>query len=170
MGFWRKKKLTMIHKETIKYYLIPVVIFVIVILIILIVPMRNKKIDEKISITPPVILLPTREVIPTSIPVTTPAISEAPLSGLSPTLIPPRFTGVDASQTFPPEMILLSEQKTDLRRKTPLEFPFGTISFDYENDQFSVSLKGPQDQSQSVFNDWLKQTYPAIPVDQFAFQ
>ena len=166
MGFWSKKRLIMLNKESIKYYLIPAGIFVIIILIILIVPMGNKK----TSTTPSQFPTPTGVQAPDRFQPPTPLVSEAPSTGSSPTLIPPHFTGVDSSQVFPPEMIRLSEQKTELRRKAPLEMSFGTISFDYGNDTFIVSLKEPKNESQIAFNTWIKEMYPALTLDQFAFQ
>jgi hypothetical protein len=88
----------------------------------------------------------------------------------TPTLIPLHFTGGDISQDLPPDIKLLSEQKTKLRKKTPLTLPFGDISFDYTNDTFILLLNEPKDQSQTAFNAWLKQTYPAIPGEQFAIR
>lgn len=94
----------------------------------------------------------------------------APGGSVTPTLIPPRFTGADISQELPPEVMLFSEQKTELRRKAPFDLSFGTISFDYENDIFLLILAEPKDQSQIAFDTWLQQTYPALPREQFAIQ
>lgn len=132
----------------------PAVIFLIIILIALMIPFGNKKNDDQ-------------NITPTSVS-TPPGIK--PINGLTPTLIPFRFTGGDLTQDIPPDIKLFSKQKTDLRRKTPLELPFGTISFDYESDTLTLTLVEPKDQSQTAFETWLLQAYPAIPKEQFAIQ
>ncbi len=61
----------------------------------------------------------------------------------------------------------LSEQKQELRFKTPLTQPNFTITFDYSQDKFMVSLKEPKEQSKTKFSEWLVNNYPAIPIDRF---
>lgn len=150
----------MINKTNLRLYLVPAIIFLIIILVVLMIPFGNKKNS-------------VQNVIPTSIPLPTgkkptPLISKIPTNGPTPTLIPFRFTGGDLTKDIPPDVKLFSQQKTDLRKKTPLEQPFGTISFDYENDKFILTLKEPKDQSQTAFETWLQQTYSAIPTSQFS--
>jgi len=144
----------MINKNHIKFYLIAGSVFLIVFLIILVVPMRNKKTTDQ-GVVPTPTLLPSG---------TLPTRYQAP----SPTLIPLRFTGADLTQDIPADIKLLSQQKTELRRKTPLKLSFGTISFNYETDTFTLTLTEPKNQSQTTFNTWRQQTYPAIPLDQFS--
>jgi len=118
--------------------------------------MGNKKtIDQSVIPTPT--LLPSGKL---------PTRYQAP----SPTLIPPRFTGADITQDIPADVKLISQQKTELRRKTPVKFSFGTIFFNYEADTFILTLAEPKSPSQTAFNTWRQQTYPAIPVEQFAIQ
>lgn len=148
----------MINKSNIKFYLIAGGAFILILLIVLIIPMGKKNTGEQ-SIIPTPTAFPTAKISIIS-----------PTNGPTPTLIPLRFTGADLSQDLPSDVKLLSEQKTELRRKTPLDLSFGVISFDYENDKFNLILKDPKDQSKTTFNTWLKQTYPALPAEQFAIQ
>lgn len=156
------------NKTDLKYYIIPAGILLVIFLIILIVPIGNKNTGNQ-TITPSPAVLPT-EKTPTRIQKPTSAVSVSPGADMSPTLIPLRFTGGDLTQDLPTDVKLLAQQKTELRRKAPLTMSFGVISFDYENDKFVLLLNGPKDQSQTEFNAWLKQTYPAIPLEQFAIQ
>lgn len=158
----------MINNINLKYYIIPAGILLVIFLIILIVPIGNKNTGNQ-AVTPSPVVLPT-EKMPTRTQKPTSAVSISPGADISPTLIPLRFTGGDLTQDLPSDVKLLAQQKTELRRKTPLTMSFGVISFDYENDRFVLLLNGPKDQSQTAFNTWLKQTYPAIPLEQFAIQ
>lgn len=142
----------MINKANLKLYIIPATVLLIVVFIALIFPMGNKKNT-------------IQNIIPTLVPLPT---GIKPLNNPTPTLIPLQFTGGDLSKDIPPDVKLFSQQKTELRRKTPLEQSFGTISFDYENDGFTLTLVEPKGQSQIVFETWLQQTYSAIPTSQFS--
>lgn len=158
----------MINKTNLKYYLIPAGLLLIIFLIVLIVPIGNKSTGELVP-SPSSIPLPTTK-ISTGSQKPTSSVSVNPTIGPSPTLIPLRFTGGDLSQDLPADIKLLAQQKTELRRKTPLTLSFGILSFDYETDKFVLTLNEPKDQSEITFNTWLKQTYPAIPLEQFAIQ
>lgn len=155
-------------KSTIKFYLIPGIIALVIVGIILIIPFGKKKdVDKNPSpttqLTIPPIILPTRSPFPTS-----PA--EAPSEGVTPTIIPiQNFTGADINQTLPPELKNIGEQKTALRRLTPLTLAFATIEFDYENDLFLVRLLEPKEESRIQFNSWKNQNYPALTEDKFVF-
>ena len=147
----------MVNKFNYKLLFVPAGFLIIIALIILSVPMGNKKKTEQtISPSP----FPTGKI-------STSPISKVPTSGPSPTLIPLKFTGGDLTQDIPPDVKLFSKQKTELRRKSPLELPFGTISFDYETDQFTITSVEPKDQNLLLFQEWLKQNYSAIPSDGF---
>ncbi len=162
----------MINKTNIKYYLIPGIVLFILFLIVLIVPLENKK--EKTSITPTQATTATvvATVYPTNkVPTLSIVPSSNPLNGPTPTLVPPNaFTGANPTLDIPSDVVLFSQQKMELRRKTPLTLPFGTISFDYATDIFTLSLLEPKNGSQTAFTAWLKQHYPAITIDQFAIQ
>lgn len=148
-------------KSTIKFYLVPGIIVLIIVGIILIVPFGKKKeVDKNPSpttqLTIPTIILPTRSPFPTD--------------GQVPTLLPIQdFTGADINQELPPELKNIGEQKTALRRLTPLTLAFATIEFDYENDLFLVRLLDPKEESQVEFNSWKDQNYPALTEDKFTF-
>jgi len=152
----------MINRTNLKFYLIPVGILLILFIVILIIPFGSKKTDNTTSPTPST-LVPTKK-----------AITPLPSSGtirVSPTLVPPQvFTGAAIDKPIPQTEADLGSQKTALRRKAPFALSFGTISFDYDNDRFALALSEPKDQSKTAFTTWLKQNYPAIPVEQFAIQ
>ncbi len=148
-------------KSAIKFYLVPGIIVLVIVGIILIIPFGKKKeVDKNPS---PTIILPTRTPFPTS-----PA--EAPSEGVTPTIIPiQNFTGADINQTLPLELKNIGEQKTALRRLTPLTLAFATIEFDYENDLFLVRLLDPKEESKIQFNSWKDQNYPALTENKFIF-
>jgi len=149
-------------KSAIKFYLVPGIVVLIVVGIVLIIPFGKKKETSNPSPTSmiiiPTIILPTRTPFSTIRPET-------------PTLIPIQtFTGADINQELPTDVKDIGIQKTTLRRQTPLTLEFGTLSFDYENDQFIVQLLDPTEQNKNQFITWLTANYPALTIDKFAFQ
>lgn len=144
-------------KSVIKFYVVPGLIALLFIIILLLVPLNNKK--EKVTASPTpgtVITLPTKFL--------------APDKTASPTLIPPqKFTGADINQELPPDLREIGEQKTTLRRLTPLTLPFGVIEFNYENDIFVVRLNESNDENLRLFTTWREENYPALTQDKFAF-
>ncbi|MCX6730784.1 MAG: hypothetical protein NTZ55_02970 [Candidatus Roizmanbacteria bacterium] len=144
-------------KSAIKFYVIPGVIALLIIIVLLLIPINNKKTEVNNSPIPTIgITLPTKTLIPdTTIP---------------PTLIPPQpFTGAEINQELPQDLKTVGEQKTALRRITPLTLAFGTIEFDYVNDIFLVRLAKPNDQSTQLFVIWREQNYPALTDNKFIF-
>ena len=89
-----------------------------------------------------------------------------------PTLPPlaPTFTGGLEKQNIPQEETDLAVQKRELRQKTPLSEDSFTITFDYANDIFIVTLKEPKDINKKDFDLWLNTNYPNIPLDRFGFK
>lgn len=144
-------------KSAIKFYVVPGLIALLFIIILLLVPLNNKKDETNISPTPhTAITLPTKFL--------------APDKTVSPTLIPPqKFTGADINQELPPDLKAIGEQKTTLRRLTPLTLPFGVIEFNYENDMFVVRFNEQNDLNQQLFSTWREENYPALTQDKFAF-
>lgn len=152
-------------RPDIKYYLIPAAVLVVIVLIILILPFNpNRPASQPAPTESPAI--PTMRT-PTRFQMPTPLVTSA----ITPTPLPPKdSTGGIQDQQLSKEIVDLASQKTELRMKTPLTVNFGTISFDYNTDRFSVKLNDPKDKNKTAFESWLKQTYPAIPIDRFAFQ
>ena len=148
----------MMSKSAIKFYIIPGLIGIVVILVILLLPLGKKKTETNVpSITP---ISTTNSILPTQ--------SLAPTSKVTPTLIPPQsFTGASANQELPTDLKIVGEQKTALRRLTPLALPFGVIEFDYGHDQFLVRLSEPRDDSRIKFSVWREQNYPALVDSNF---
>ncbi len=144
-------------KSAIKFYIVPGLIALLFIVILLLVPLNNKKDEIDIPPTPnKIIVLPTKFL--------------APDKTISPTLVPPqKFTGADINQELPPELKEIGEQKTALRRLTPLTLPFGVVDFDYENDMFVVRFNELNDENQQLFTMWREENYPALTQDKFAF-
>ena len=148
-------------KSTIKFYVIPGIVALIIIILLLLIPINQKKNQEQIPTSPS----PTIGVVnlPTTLPI--------PSGVAAPTIIPPQqFTGADINQELPQDLKAIGEQKTALRRLTPLTLPFGTIEFDYENDIFLVQISKQNGQSSQLFTTWLQQNYPALTQDKFAFR
>lgn len=149
----------MISKSAIKFYVIPGVIALLLLLVLLLVPLNKKKSDKSAAAPSPtvIITLPTKSLLPSS--------------SIVPSIIPPQsFTGADVNQELPTDLRMIGEQKTALRRLTPLTLPFGTIEFDYENDIFLVRLTNQSEEVQQQFSVWREQNYPALTQDRFAFR
>ena len=143
-------------KSAIKFYVLPGIIALAIIVILLLIPLKQNKVEDKITPPSPTIIfnLPTKTLIPDEI--------------ISPTLIPAQtFTGADITQEIPQSLKAIGEQKTALRRLTPLTLPFGTIEFDYTNDIFLIQLSKQNDQSFQLFSAWREQNYPALTNDKF---
>lgn len=83
--------------------------------------------------------------------------------------IPADFTGV-AEEELPPEVLDTSLQKKDLRQKVPLNLTAFLIDFDYSEDKFIVTLNEPKDQAKKEFEEWLKNNYPNLNINQFNFK
>ena len=146
-------------KSTIKFYIIPGIVFIIVITIIIIIATKK-------SSAPPETLRPTPSTALSSPTLPAEAFSE----GVAPIPLPIQdFTGADVNQELPPELKNIGLQKTTLRRLTPLTLTFATIEFDYTNDIFLVRLLDPKEESQIQFNSWIDQNYPALTEDKFIF-
>lgn len=78
------------------------------------------------------------------------------------------FTGVE-EEALPAEVLNQSGQKQDLRYRTPLTLTTFTIDFDYAEDKFIVNLSEPKDVALKEFEEWKKNNYSFIPMDQFIF-
>ncbi|MBI5123060.1 hypothetical protein HZA75_04345 [Candidatus Roizmanbacteria bacterium] len=91
------------------------------------------------------------------------------INSQSPTSIPADFTGV-AEEELSPEVLDVSQQKKDLRQKTPLDLSTFIIDFDYGEDKFVVTLKDPKDQAQREFENWRTVNYPGLGNDQFVLK
>ena len=71
---------------------------------------------------------------------------------------------------IPQSTIDLTNQKKELRNKTPLKEKTFTITFDFVTDRFIVTLNEPRAENRVQFETWLKTSYPAIPLDRFNFK
>ena len=87
--------------------------------------------------------------------------------GLSPTEVPVATrTGVLEEQ-LSKQTKNLASQKQALKAKLPINNSNFVIVFDYSEDKFIVELKTPTDSNKTVFEEWLAENYPAIPIDRF---
>jgi hypothetical protein len=148
----------MFNTTNLKYVIIPFIIFILIITALAFLTLRSKS------------TLPSQN-SPLS-PSSTPFPSPSPYilnSDATPTLIPLRFTGADLTKDIPADVKAVSDQKTVLRRLTPLTMPFGTVEFDYENDNFLVRLFDPKEASRLQFDAWRGQTYPSLTNELFSF-
>lgn len=136
------------------YFILALALGILLILILILSYIRKNR--EGIT-PPPEFPTPTSVEFPSNI---------TPTSQLTPPESHPTFTGV-LEETLPPDIQALSDQNQALLRKTPLYQPLFNIDFDYGEDKFIVSLNDPKDQARTSFEDWLKDNYPAIPLDRF---
>ena len=65
------------------------------------------------------------------------------------------------------EEIAASREEITLLNKLPLDTPQFTISMDYRNQKYIVSLKTPKDENKNYFDKWRLENYPLISPDQF---
>ncbi len=143
------------------YYVVPFVFLVILILITLLLS------GKKPTTTKPT---PTSVALPTTFNPVTDVEQDIPATDpdSSPTPIPVSdSTGVSEEQNIPPEETNLAIQKKDLRQQIPYTGSVFTITFDYSQDLFVVTLNEPKEEAKIQFDEWLKNTYPAIPQDRF---
>ncbi len=90
--------------------------------------------------------------------------------GLSPTDIPVSTQTGALDESLPDTTQNLATQKQELKSKLPINNNNFVIVFDYSVDQFIVTLKSPKDTNKTVFEDWLAENYPAIPIDRFTIK
>jgi type IV secretory pathway VirB10-like protein len=145
--------------------LIPILFLLFTILLISTLFLQKRK-QERVKTSPtPTFTFPTTHPQAKTRLTPLPTIS----STITPTPIPPTFTGVK-EEPIPQEMVDFSKQKLSLMQKLPLKTTDFAIDFDYDNDKFVVKLNPPHEDSQKKFDDWLKNNYPSIPKDLFLFQ
>lgn len=131
------------------------ILFIIVIILSLTVFVIQKK-QTTPSVTEPAnINQPT----PTTIEVRT-------TTPLTPTEIPATQTGA-LDEQLPQKEQDLATQKQELKSKVPINNANFFLVFDYGEDKFIVDLKSPEDTNKTVFENWLKSNYPALPLDRF---
>ncbi|OGK23970.1 hypothetical protein A2954_07380 [Candidatus Roizmanbacteria bacterium RIFCSPLOWO2_01_FULL_37_12] len=129
-------------------------VIILIFLIILFTTLNLANQQKQIPVTTPT---PTVELLP----------EQFPSAVITPEIIPPTgFTGV-LDEELPPEIKNESEQIQDLSNKVPLTQPQFTIDFNWDEYKFTVSLNEPKDQAKATFEEWLKNNYPAIPLDRF---
>jgi hypothetical protein len=86
---------------------------------------------------------------------------------LSPTEIPAASHTGALDEQLPPAIQDLATQKQELKSKLPINNANFVLVFDYGEDKFIVDLKNPKETNKTIFEDWLKANYPAIPLDRF---
>jgi len=89
---------------------------------------------------------------------------------IPPTEIPAATRTGALEEQLPKEVLDLATQKQSLKSKLPLSNPFFTITFNYAEDKFVVTLKEPKTDAKTNFTNWLKANYTAIPEDRFTFK
>jgi hypothetical protein len=87
---------------------------------------------------------------------------------IEPTVKTSDFTGVE-EETLPKEISDQSTQKQELRYRTPVSFTTFSVDFSYTEDKFTIFLNDPKDVSLREFEEWKRNNYPSIPMDQFIF-
>ncbi|MEO6508592.1 MAG: hypothetical protein ABIO02_01440 [Patescibacteria group bacterium] len=80
--------------------------------------------------------------------------------------IMPTFTGArDVTFAQPTQQYI--DKRGELRESVPLNGPTFSIDFNFREDKFTVTLKEPKNESQAAFNEWLKNNYPELPLEDF---
>lgn len=78
----------------------------------------------------------------------------------------PTYTGA-GEDPLTKEELELSQQKFNLLAKLPLKQAEFTVTFDYKNDLFTVTLNEPKTKNAIIFEDWRKKNYPALKQNKF---
>lgn len=149
--------------SNIKIYLGISFALIILFILILVIPFSNKKILPQKTTTPSL-----NQPFPTSVE-TNPTNQPQITNDQSLHTISADFTGV-AEEELPKQVIDLTAQKKDLRKKTPLSLSTFIIDFDYSEDKFIITLKDPKDQARKEFESWRTTNYPGLGVEQFNFR
>ncbi len=89
-------------------------------------------------------------------------------TGTVPTVATSEFTGVE-EEVLPDEIVNQATQKQELRYKTPISLSTFSIDFSYVDDKFIITLNDPKDAALREFEEWKRNNYPSIPMDQFIF-
>jgi len=110
-------------------------------------------------------LLNTNGPTPTIVETNSSAINNFP----TPTLAPADFTGV-ADEVIPQDIVDSSTQKQELRSKVPFDTGLFQIDFDYAEDKFIVTLNEPKSENRRQFDQWLKENYSLLNINQFNFR
>ncbi|MDO8609213.1 MAG: hypothetical protein Q7R95_01575 [bacterium] len=142
------------NKPTLIILIIFGFILFILFILVLINPFTSK--PKTITITPSI--NPTVKIspVPTSLPAYTP------------TPILPTSTG--AREDIPSSAMSISIQKQNLIKKLPIQTNEYSITFNYETDLFDVIINDPINTDSSIFYDWVKKNYPAIPTTKFSIK
>lgn len=143
--------------SNIRIYLIIFGALIILLVLVLIIPFSSKKnttLNNSIN--------PSNQIFPTSVETN----QSPPVNNPSPLIIKAQFTG-GINDPLPQPLVDLSNQKKDLRNKTPLFLSTFTIDFDYSEDKFTVTLKDPKDKAEKEFESWRTNNYPALSANQF---
>ena len=82
--------------------------------------------------------------------------------------ITPRFTGVN--EDIPQPTLSIAMQKQALKKKTPLTENGFVVTYDYQSDNFVVTLSEPKQDNKKVFEQWLKQNYSLLTLNKFLFK
>ncbi|KKP67209.1 MAG: hypothetical protein UR63_C0019G0003 [Candidatus Roizmanbacteria bacterium GW2011_GWC2_35_12] len=143
-------------QPNIKVYLLVSGLLIVLFLVVTFVPFGKKTINKVNKYSP----------IPTTVEVNPPPYLEPTIG--APYIEPVEFTGVKDIE-LPPEVLERSTQKRDLRITTPFDTGLFRIDFDYSEDKFLVSINEPRKDNLKQFEDWKRNNYPAIPINQFIF-
>jgi len=87
-------------------------------------------------------------------------------SAIEPTIPSSDFTGV-AEEELPQSVIDASLQKQDLRSRVPFNTGLFSIDFDYGEDKFTVTLAEPKEDNRNQFEEWRKNNYPTLNINEF---
>lgn len=138
-------------KPNLKIYLLISLSIILLVILALSLIFKNQKKEDTIAPSPTIEPLP----------------DQFPSAYVTPEIIlPTGFTGV-LDEELPAEIKNESVQIQDLSNKVPLSQPLFNIDFNWDEYKFIITLKEPKDQTRSSFEEWLKQNYPAIPLDEF---
>lgn len=139
-------------QPNIKIYIVLSGILAIILIVILVFPFNRK----------------TGTTVPTDSPTPTTFDLQPGQTGVVPTVQTSEFTGVE-EEVLPDEIVDQATQKQELRHKMPASFTTFSLDFSYSEDKFMVSLSDPKDAALKEFEEWKRDNYPSIPMDQFIF-
>lgn len=146
-----------------RVYIFLIGILGILILVFIVISIMRSKVTTSASqsITP--VLSPTPFILVSEAPtnVLTPSKSASQTTGSTPTPIAPTATGGDNS-VIPQGEISAAQQKGALLKIVPYSQTEFTVTFDYGEAKFMVTLNEPKSTNRHVFSDWRQKNYPLL--------
>lgn len=143
-----------------KILYIALIFFIIFLLVFVLLLSKKQSMPKSVGPTPSVVLPTTVQLQNT--------VSKTPSNVMTPT--PPDFTG-GTLETVPRKFIDLSQQDGALKKILPYSQSEFSITYDYREAMFIVTISEPKTENKQVFETWKSSRYPLLKdADFFIFK